>query len=498
MQTALYISVLIISSCGLVYKLLAGTIASYLLGETVTQFSLIIGTYLFSMGVGSWLSKYLEKDLIPKFLEIELAIGLVGGFSSAILYLSFGQIRYFQIPLFLLVILIGILVGLEIPVLLRILKKELQFKELVSRVLSLDYVGALLASILFPIFFAPKLGLMRTGFIFGILNVGVALWGTWVLPLRQSKIIILRAQSVVVLTLLILGFSYSDLITYYSEESLYTDEIILSKQTQYQRIIVTRWKNEIRLFLNGHLQFSSRDEYRYHETLVHPALLAHPAPKKVLVLGGGDGLAVREILKHKNVESVTLVDLDSAITNLFSEHGILKELNEESLKNSKVTVINTDAFLWLEESDQTFDVVLIDFPDPSNFSLGKLYTTAFFHTLKRRMNETSVLEIQSTSPLFARSSYWCIERTIASLGFYTLPLHVYVPSFGEWGFVLAGQRPIQFKKNFPKDLKFLNIQELESIQTFPQDMSRVPVEINRLDNQALVRYYDREWNRILD
>ncbi|MGJ4782814.1 polyamine aminopropyltransferase [Leptospira interrogans] len=498
MQTALYVSVLIISSCGLVYELLAGTIASYLLGETVTQFSLIIGTYLFSMGVGSWLSKYLEKDLIPKFLEIELAIGLVGGFSSAILYLSFGQIRYFQIPLFLLVILIGILVGLEIPVLLRILKKELQFKELVSRVLSLDYVGALLASILFPIFFAPKLGLMRTGFIFGILNVGVALWGTWVLPLRQSKIIILRAQSVVVLTLLILGFSYSDLITYYSEESLYTDEIILSKQTQYQRIIVTRWKNEIRLFLNGHLQFSSRDEYRYHETLVHPALLAHPAPKKVLVLGGGDGLAVREILKHKNVESVTLVDLDSAITNLFSEHGILKELNEESLKNSKVTVINTDAFLWLEESDQTFDVVLIDFPDPSNFSLGKLYTTAFFHTLKRRMNETSVLEIQSTSPLFARSSYWCIERTIASLGFYTLPLHVYVPSFGEWGFVLAGQRSIQFKKDFPKDLKFLNIQELESIQTFPQDMSRVPVEINRLDNQALVRYYDREWNRILD
>ncbi|EMO03367.1 spermine/spermidine synthase domain protein [Leptospira interrogans serovar Icterohaemorrhagiae str. Verdun HP] len=170
-----------------------------------------------------------------------------------------------------------------------------------------------------------------------------------------------------VLTLLILGFSYSDLITYYSEESLYTDEIILSKQTQYQRIIVTRWKNEIRLFLNGHLQFSSRDEYRYHETLVHPALLAHPTPKKVLVLGGGDGLAVREILKHKNVESVTLVDLDSAITNLFSEHGILKKLNEESLKNSKVTVINTDAFLWLEESDQIFDVVLIDFPDPSNF-----------------------------------------------------------------------------------------------------------------------------------
>ncbi|RHX92578.1 polyamine aminopropyltransferase [Leptospira stimsonii] len=498
MQTALYISVLIISSCGLVYELLAGTIASYLLGETVTQFSLIIGTYLFSMGVGSWLSKYVEKDLIPKFLEIELAIGLVGGFSAAILYLSFGQIRFFQVPLFLLVILVGILVGLEIPVLLRILKKELQFKELVSRVLSLDYVGALLASILFPIFFAPKLGLIRTSFLFGILNAGVALWGTWALPLKYSRMILLRAQSVIVLTLLVLGFSFSDLITYYSEETLYTDEIILSKQSQFQRIIVTRWKNEIRLFLNGHLQFSSRDEYRYHETLVHPAILAHPSPKNVLVLGGGDGLAVREILKHEGVQKITLVDLDPAVTGLFTDHTVLKELNEGSLKNPKVTVINTDAFVWLEESGDTFDVVIIDFPDPSNFSLGKLYTTAFFHVLKRRMNETSVLEIQSTSPLFARSSYWCIEKTISSLGFQTLPLHVYVPSFGEWGFVLAGQKPIRFREKFPDHLRFLNAEELKSIQTFPSDMSKVPVEINRLDNQALVRYYDREWNRILD
>ncbi|PJZ63257.1 spermidine synthase, partial [Leptospira adleri] len=180
------------------------------------------------------------------------------------------------------------------------------------------------------------------------------------------------------------------------------------------------------------------------------------------------------------------------------DHNVLKELNEGSLRNPKVTVINTDAFVWLEESDQTFDVVIIDFPDPSNFSLGKLYTTAFFHVLKRRMNATSVLEIQSTSPLFARSSYWCIEKTIESLGFRTLPLHVYVPSFGEWGFVLAGQRPIRLREEFPEPLRFLNSEELKSIQIFPSDMSKVPVEINRLDNQALVRYYDREWNRILD
>ncbi len=451
------------------------------------------------MGIGSWLSRYLVRDLIAKFLDVELALGLLGGFSASILFLSFGQTRIFQIPLFVLVVSIGTLVGMEIPLLLRILRNKLGFRDMVSKVLSLDYAGALLASVAFPIFFAPKLGMVRTSLFFGLLNSGTALWGTFVLPLSEKDKNILRAKSALVLTLLGLGFAFSEMITFYSEENLFTDEIIYSKQTNFQKIIVTKYKNELRLFLNGHLQFSSRDEYRYHETLVHPALLSHPNPKRVLVLGGGDGLAVREILKYPSVEEITLVDLDPEMTRLFSEQAVLTEINHFSLKNPKVKIANADAFLWIEESDKIFDVVLIDFPDPSNFSIGKLYSTAFYRSLKHRLNAFSIVEIQSTSPLFARMSFWCIEATLREVGYSTKALHVYVPSFGEWGFVLAGSGKLPpYKKSLPTGLKFLNETELESLSEFPQDMSKIPVETNRLDNQSLVRYYDQEWNRLLD
>ncbi|WP_040911273.1 polyamine aminopropyltransferase [Leptospira broomii] len=499
MQRALLVSVLILSSCGLVYELLAGTVASYLLGETVTQFSLVIGVYLFSMGIGSWLSRYLLKDLVPKFLEVELALGLLGGSSAALLFLSFGHTRIFQIPLFAIVVVVGILVGMEIPLLLRILQKKLGFRDLVSKVLSLDYAGALLASLAFPIFFAPKLGMVRTSFFFGILNAGTALWGTWMLPLSEREKNMLRTKSVIVLTFLSFGLAFAESITTYSEENLYTDEIVYSKQTRFQKIIVTRYKSELRLFLNGHLQFSSRDEYRYHEVLVHPAMLSHPNPKRILVLGGGDGLAVREILKYPNVQNVTLVDLDPEMTKLFAQQSLLTQINRSSLNDPRVKIQNADAFLWLEESGETFDVVLIDFPDPSNFSIGKLYTTAFYKSLKRRLNPLSIVEIQSTSPLFARMSFWCVEATLRESGFKTRPLHVYVPSFGEWGFVLAGTRQLpDYSRDLPKELRFLNLTELETLSDFPEDMSRLPVESNRLDNQSLVRYYDQEWNRLLD
>ncbi|MCE9502017.1 MAG: polyamine aminopropyltransferase [Leptospira sp.] len=498
MKKALFISVFIISTCGLIYELLAGTLASYLLGESVTQFSIIIGVYLFSMGLGSYISRMIEGDLVAKFVDVEILIGLFGGFSSAILFLSFSMASFFRVPLFFLVIVIGMLVGLEIPLLLRILRKHLVFKDLVSKVLTLDYIGALFASLLFPLFLVPKLGLVRTSFFFGFLNVGVAAWSTWVLPIESTKIYFLRAKSVIVLTLLAIGFSFSDLVTQFSEENLYTDEIIMAKSSPYQRIILTRWRDEIRLYLNGHLQFGTRDEYRYHEALVHPAMSSHISPRKILVLGGGDGMAVREILKYDSVESVILVDLDPMMTDLFKNNDMLKGFNNNSLSNPRVKVVNADAFLWLDENHSFFDVVIIDFPDPNSFSIGKLYTTAFYRLLKKNLNLGSLISVQSTSPLFAKKSFWCIAETIKTSGFKIYPYHVYVPSFGEWGFVLAGNltggKVAALK--FTKDLKFLTDNEMTSLFKFPLDMDSVPVEINRLDNQSLVRYYEEEWKLI--
>jgi len=487
-----FLSVFLIAACGLIYELIAGALASYLLGDSILQFSTVIGAYLFAMGIGSWLSKFIERELVSRFVTIELMVGLVGGFSSAILFLAFAYTDAFRLLLYVMVLLIGILVGLEIPLLMRILKERFHFTDLVANVLTFDYLGALGASLLFPLVLVPKLGMVRSALLFGLINAGVAVWSTWIFKEQIGPVHKLRFSGVLVIAALCAGMLFGDKITDAADASLYADDVILSRNTRYQRIVVTRWKDDIRLFLNSHLQFSSRDEYRYHEALVHPGLAAIESPRRVLVLGGGDGLAVREILRYPAVESITLVDLDPDMTVLFRNHALLRKLNGDAFHNAKVKVVNADAFPWLEQNPGQFDFVVIDFPDPTNYSLGKLYTTAFYRLLKRHLTDDALVTVQSTSPLFARQSYWCIHESIKSAGLNTWPYHVYVPSFGEWGYVMAGKGSYAPPK-VPAGLRYLNQTTLASMFEFPADMSAVPVEPNRLNDQALVRYYDKEW-----
>jgi spermidine synthase len=498
MTYALLFSVFVIASCGLIYELIAGTLASYLLGDSVTQFSTVIGTYLFAMGLGSYLSRFIGRGLVAKFIAIELLVGIIGGYSATGLFLSFSYAQTLKPLLYFLVIVIGILVGLEIPLLLRILKDRLQFKDLVSQVLTFDYLGALAASLLFPILLAPRLGVMRTSLLFGLLNVLVAGGTAWLFRRQLPQIRFMTAQCLAAVAFLLVGLTYAERLTTMAEGEIYSDEVIYAKSSPYQRIVITRWKDDVRLFLNGHLQFSSRDEYRYHESLIHPGLQSIPLPRRVLVLGGGDGLAVREILKYESVESVTLVDLDPEMTRLFSRHPILTGLNENSLNSPKVKILNADAFLWLEKNHDFFDFAVADFPDPSNYSLGKLYTTAFYRLLWRTLAENGVAAIQATSPLFARRSFWCVVKTLQSVGFRVTPYHTYVPSFGEWGFVIASKQPYVRPAHYLPHLKFLTPEIAPSFFHFPRDMMPVETEVNRLNNQVLVHYYEAEWHRVMD
>ena len=498
MRHALLFSVFVIASCGLAYELIAGALSSYLLGDSVTQFSTVIGTYLFAMGVGSWLSKYITRDLIGRFIQIELMVGLLGGFSAVALFLVFTWLAApFKLVLYLMVFGVGVLVGLEIPLVMRILKRELAFKDLVSQVLTFDYLGALAVSILFPLILAPHLGMVRTGLLFGVLNVAVALWALHLfreqLPARRA----LAVQSWGVFGLLVAGFAGAGQLTTLAETHLYADEIVYSETTPYQRLVVTRWRDDLRLFLNNNLQFSSHDEYRYHEALVHPGLASLPGARRVLVLGGGDGLAVREILKYPKVESVTLVDLDPAMTDLFATAPPLVALNEGALKSERVKVVNADALQWLEDSKEFFDFIVIDFPDPANFALGKLYTSAFYRLLEKRLSARGLIAIQSTSPLYARQSFWCVVTTLEDVGFRTAPYHALVPSFGEWGYIIAGRQEfVPAAVDLPKT-RFLTAETLPLLFNFPADMARVPAEVNRLNNQVLVRYFEQEWRKVI-
>ncbi len=455
MAPALLASVLLIAASGLIYELVAGTLASYLLGDSVTQFSTVIGTYLFAMGVGAWLSRFVTRGLAARFIVVELMVGIVGGFSSALLFLAFAYTESFRLALYAIVFAVGVLVGLEVPLLMRILKDRYEFKDVVAHVLTFDYLGALGASLLFPILLVPHLGLVRSALLFGVVNAGVALWTTHLLRATLGRVAPLRVLCAVVLAALTAGMVFADRIPEIGEGNIYADEIVLSRTTAYQRIVITAWRDDVRLFLNSNLQFSSRDEYRYHEALVHPGLAALPWARHVLVLGGGDGLAVREILKYPRIEDVTLVDLDPEMTKLFSSHPELRRLNHDSLRDPRVHVINADAFAWLESAAGSWDFAVVDFPDPSTFALGKLYTTTFYKLLTRRLSPDGLFVVQSTSPLFARRSYWCVVSTVEHAGLRATPYHVYVPSFGEWGYVLAGRGAYAPAASLPPGLRFL-------------------------------------------
>jgi spermidine synthase len=500
-EVVLLAAVFVVAACGLIYELTASALASYLLGDSVLQFSTVIGVYLSAMGAGSWLSRFVDRQLAANFLRIELLVGVLGGTLPGLLFTVHAlSPQPFRVLLYGLVWLVGVLVGIEIPLVMRILKRSFSaryaLKDLVSQVLTFDYLGALLVSVAFPIVFVPMLGLVRTGLAFGLLNVVVA--GAVLVTFRaELRAWNLHAVSCAAAFLLMLaGFLGADRLTTWAEDAFYADHIVFRHQSPYQTVVVTHSSAATRLFLNGNLQFSSRDEYRYHEALVHPAMAAHGAPRRVLILGGGDGMAAREVLRYSSVESVTLVDLDAAVTHLFSTEPLLTRLNGDSLNSPRLRVINRDAFSWLDANPGAFDVVIVDFPDPSNFALGKLYTLSFYQLLDAHLAAAGYAVVQTTSPLVARRSFWTVVATIEAAGLSTWPYHADVPSFGEWGFVLAGHRP--FSPSTPPrelvaGLRFLTPATLAAAFDFPADMARVEMPVNRLSNQVLVRTFEEEW-----
>lgn len=494
----LLFSVFIIATCGLIYELVAGTLASYLLGDSVKQFSFIIGIYLFSMGVGSYFAKFIKKDLLNKFIEIEIIIALIGGTSSTLLFFLYNLTQHFEVILYLLISITGCLVGIEIPILMNILKNKVNFRDLVSDVFTFDYIGALLASIIFPLVLIPSLGIAKTSIFFGFINLSVAWMILFMLKEHIIRPYFLKIKAFIVLIILVLCFLYSNSIISYSEEQMFNEKIVISKQSPYQKLVITRNKNEYKLFLNNNLQFSTRDEYRYHEALIHPILSMSKKIDSVLVLGGGDGLAVRELLKYDEIKSITLVDLDKEMTDLFKNNTFLKKLNNNSLSHPKVHIVNQDAFVWLKQTTLKFDVAIVDFPDPSNYSVGKLYTTTFYKNLKAALQPNAKIVVQTTSPYFAPKSFWCIHKTMKELFPSVEPFHVYLPSFGEWGFSLASNGVLDSSTSIYRkvpSLKFYNY-DFKSLTYFQKDMRVSSIESNKLDNQVLVRYFDEEWGKL--
>ncbi len=493
-QRILLFSVFILSLCGIIYELVLGSLASYLLGNPVQQYSITIGVFLSSMGLGSYLSRYITKDLIKSFVRIEIVLGLVGGVSVVLLNYMFSfSASFYMLHVFFLVV-IGTLVGLEIPLLTRILKSYGTLKDIISNVLTLDYMGGLGGSLLFPLILFPYMGRYLTSIFIGILNIAVGIIVIVKIVDYSRKKIDLSFAMLSLILLLFLAVN-SDWVTAILHKKMFYDDIVFSKRSKYQEIVLTRSGDDFRLYLDGSLQFSTSDEYRYHEMLVYPpVMICGDRNISVLVLGGGDGLAVRELLKFKNILHVTLIELDEYMVDLAKNNSTLKYINKNSLADGRVYVVTGDAYDYLTRNSLKYDVIIADFPDPHDETVSKLYTDSFFKIVKRSLKSNGVFVTQSASPLFAREAFWCINNTLSEVFKTVVPYHVFIPTFGDWGFNIGMDKDYKFEEMSEiGDSKFFTKETFRASMHFPPDSDKVKTEVNRFNKPLLYLYYLKGW-----
>lgn len=488
-------AVFIAGLCSIVYELLISASATYFLGDGVRQFSILIGVYLFSMGIGAYLSKFFKQKPIEYFVHIEYILGFIGGISVPLIYFLFVSISplMLQIACLSIMLLIGLLTGMEVP-LLTFANDDPEREEVLSKVLSLDYIGGLIATLIFPFILLPFIGLFYSSLVFGILNIILGLWLNFVFLKNRIRSMIYGILAIVVLFSLAV---YAGTLLQIWDEKIYKNPIVVNEQTEFQKIIVTKNnQNDVRLYLNRAIQFSSKDEHRYHELLVHVPLSIHPNPKRVLILGGGENLASREVLKHATVEQIDVVDIDSSIFVLAKTNADLVQINDSAAFNQRVKLINEDAFIFLNYNTQPYDVIIADLPDPSNDAIARLYSKQFFMLAKRSLKQDGVFVTQSGEVYYSNTAFSCIKNTVSSVFDHVKIYHTYIPSFGDWGFTIAKNEDFTIKQHniLPSHLKYLDETSFGQAFIFPRDISVQQTKINTIDNPIILNYFLNDWS----
>ena len=488
--------------CSIIYELLIATTVSYFMGDSVKFFSLTIGLYMAAMGVGSYMSKFITDKLVQRFVLAEILLGVIGGISIPLLYFTYTTTALFYPTYVVLTLCIGLLIGLEIPFLTRLMENYQALKSNIANILSFDYLGALIATIAFPFFLLPVMGIYQSSLLFGLINMSIAAVALYSYRKQLGKTgKKLQWLTVVMSVVVFMMLVFSSQALKHWDQMLYNGRIVHSEQTPYQKIILTKRKDDLRLYLNGVLQFSSVDEYRYHESLVMVPMTYAPKPiKRVLVLGAGDGLAVRELLKYPEIEQIVLVDLDARMTELAKSNTHLVDINLASLVNQKVQIVIEDAFVFLKDNSQPFDLIINDLPDPNTIALSRLYSKQYYRLTRENLTSDGIMVTQATSPYFVKPAFWSITKTIQAAGFdYIYPYHTNVPSFGDWGFVLSAIHPINLNpKRSVENSQFLTLEMMPSLFVFEKDVQKIDVEINQIDKPAVLNYYLNSWRYFSD
>lgn len=534
-------SMFVQGACGLIYEYTLGALGNHLIGTSHEQIFVVIGIMMFSMGLGSVVQQALRHHLIDRWLLLEILLGLVGGISVIAIYATFSYTASYRVVMYLFAVLVGVLIGVEIPLLIRINQEYASsLRANLSSVLFMDYAGSLAGALLFAYVLLTRFALFNVTLALGVVNASLGLLGVlyfWPLLHRPWRLLI--AGGVTIGALIVLMLQASPLMNLF-EQRTFADPIILSESTDYQHLVLTKRDDRLNLYINGHLQFSSRDEQIYHEMLVHPPMVLARAHQRVLILGGGDGLALREVLDYPKVREVLLVDLDERMTELAATKPELVRLNEGAFRDARtveveagglrvegrreiwrdatephklrnksrhpiaeVGVLNIDADLFLRNVDGLFDVIIVDFPDPSSVEVAKLYSRSFYSSLAAHLAPGGCVAIQSTSPYHAREVFLCIGETLRAAGLRILRYHQNVPSFGEWGWHLAWRggadetalrSRISRLESFPVETDYITPELLHASLSFGRGvLAGEQIKANTRMRPVILAYHRNSW-----
>lgn len=488
-------AVAVCAACGLVYELVLLTLSASLAGGGITQTSLIVAGFVAALGAGALLVKPFLGHAAATFVAVEILLGVVGGLSAVTLYVTFSFYGASGWVLVAGTAVIGVLVGAEVPLLMTLLQRGADGVDargsgrILADLNAADYAGALLGGLAWPFLLLPLAGQVRGAALTGLVNLlaaavvaGVLLRSQLTPRARRTATAALLAAAALLGVLL---WRAQD-IEVDARQRLYDDPVVSAERSRYQEVVVTQRGDDVRLYLDGDLQFSSLDEHRYTESLVHPVLARDP--ERVLVLGGGDGLAARELLRHPSVTEVVQVELDPAVLELARTR--LADLNDDALADPRVQVVVDDAFTWLRDPPGApFDAVVVDMPDPDTPALGRLYSTEFYGLVGSVLAPGGLVTVQAGSPYSTPAAFWRTLATVDSAGLTGTPYHVDVPSFGDWGFVLAqaGDEPppLELSGRRPTT-RFLDEAVLTAAGVFPPDRSRQELAPSTLDQPLVV------------
>jgi len=491
-------SLLATGIAGVVAEYILATLASYFLPDATVQWTMIISVMLFSMGIGSRISKFLEFDLLDKFVLIEIALSILISFTASVVFIAAGKTLYYGFIIYGLSISIGFLIGMEIPLVTRINEQNEELRLNIASVMSWDYIGSLIGGIFFVFIGIPYLGMTYTPFVLGMVNFLVASIIIFKLSDSLKYKNSLRIAFVLVFILISSGCYFSEQIVMFGEQKRYKDKIIHVEETRYQKIVITEAKGYNWLFINGNQQLSSFDEWMYHEPLTHIPFALSKKKKRVLIMGGGDGCATREILQYPEVESIVLVDLDPKMVALAKSHSSLLKMNQGSLTHKKVEVLHQDAFIYARDAKEKYDLIIVDLPDPRTIDINKLYTKGFYWYLSNMLTDGGTVITQAGSPYFATKAFYCIEKTMKSAGLNTLTIHNQVITMGEWGWVIGSNHlnTYQMKNQLQStdfsqiEHKWLTNEAVGLLTSFGKPMiDTTGIQINTLASPVLPNYY---------